>query len=171
MVLERFKAPEEAYSSKLGAALKMERTVLEILEVDVRNAEDARVKELLGFHLEESRANVQNLESVFGVLGWEVEEAPCPVAEAFEREGKSKIKKAPPGVVDTVALQGAVEIEHYGIGVYENLIIRARAMDRQDAVELLQPNVRAKRTALEKTKALLADLAAPTGTEAAGQAG
>ena len=163
MVFERFNTPEEAYNHKLGAALKMERTVLEILEVNVRNAEDARVKELLGFHLEESRANVQNLESVFGVVGWEVDEAPCPVAEAFEKEDKSKIKKARPGVVDTVVLQGVVEIEHYGIGVYENLIIRARAMNRQDIVELLQRNVRAKQTALEKTKVLLADLTAPAG--------
>lgn len=163
MVFERFNTPEEAYGHKLGAALKMERTVLEILEVNVRNAEDGRVKELLGFHLEESRANVQNLESVFGVLGWEVDEALCPVAEAFEKEGKSKIKKARPGVLDTIALQGVVEIEHYGIGVYENLIIRARAMNRQDIVELLQRNVRAKQIALEKAKALLADLAAPAG--------
>jgi ferritin-like metal-binding protein YciE len=122
-----------------------------------------RVKELLGFHLEESRANVQNLESVFGLAGWEVDEAPCPVAEVFEKEDKSKIKKARPGVVDSVVLQGVVEIEHYGIGVYENLIIRARAMKRQDVVELLQRNVRAKQMALEKTKALLADLAAPAG--------
>jgi ferritin-like metal-binding protein YciE len=61
----------------------MERTILEILEVNVRNAEDARVKELLGLHLEKSRANVQNLESVFGVVGWEVDEAPCPVAEGL----------------------------------------------------------------------------------------
>lgn len=160
-MLERFNTPEEAYNHKLGAALRMERTVLEILEVNVRNAEDARVRELLGFHLEESRANVQNLESVFGISGWEADEAACPVAEAFEKEGKSKIKKARPGVVDTVVLQGVVEIEHYGIGVYENLIIRARAMDRQDIVELLQRNVRAKQIALEKAKALLADLTAP----------
>lgn len=167
-MLERFKTPEEAYNHKLGAALKLERTILEILEVDVRNAEDARVRELLGFHLEGSRANVQNLESVFGVVGWEIAEAPCPVAEAFEKEDKSKIKKAPPGVVDTVALQGVVEIEHYGIGVYENLIIRAGAMDRQDAVELLRRNVRAKQAALAKTKALLADLTAPAGVSGSG---
>lgn len=162
-MFERFNTPEEAYNHKLGAALKMERTILEILEVNVRNAEDARVKELLGFHLEESRANVQNLESVFGLLGWEVEEAPCPVAGAFEKEDKSKIKKARPGVVDTVVLQGVVEIEHYGIGVYENLIIRAKAMNRRDIDELLQRNVRAKQVALKKTKALLADLTAPAG--------
>jgi ferritin-like metal-binding protein YciE len=65
--------------------------------------------------------------------------------------------------VDTVVLQGVVEIEHYGIGVYENLMIRAGAMNRQDAVELLQRNVRAKQIALEKTKALLADLMAAAG--------
>lgn len=158
MVFERFNTPEEAYNHKLGAALKMERTVLEILEVNVRNAEDAHVKELLGSHLEKSRANVQALESIFGALGWEVDEDSCPVAEAFEKEDKSKIKKARPGVVDTVVLQGVVEIEHYGIGVYENLIIRARAMHRQDIVDLLQRNIHAKQVVLEKTKSLLAEL-------------
>lgn len=161
-MLEGFSTPEEAYSDKLGAALKMERAVLEILEVNVRNAEDARVKRLLASHLEESRATGQILESVFGTLGWEVAEAPCPVADAFEKEDKAKIKRAGPGIVDTVVLQGVVEVEHYGIGVYENLLSRARAMRRLDIDEPLQRNARAKRVVLEQSKAMLVELSRPT---------
>ena len=154
-MFERVKKPEEAFSQRLGSALKLERTILEVLEVNVRNAESADVKELLGARLEESRADVQALESAFGLLGWEVDDSPCPVADAFEKEDKAKIRKAQPAVVDIVVLQGMLEIEHYAIGVYESLTIRAGAMDRQDVVELLQGNVRAKRVSLEGVKALL----------------
>lgn len=160
-MFDRISTTDEAYSDKLGAALKMEHTVLEILELDVRNAEDARVKRLLASHLEQSRDISQILETVFGALGWEVAEAPCPVAEAFEKEDKARIKRAGPGVVDTVVLQGVVEIEHYGIGVYDNLLSRARAMRRLDIDESLQRNARAKRVVLERTKILLAELTAP----------
>jgi ferritin-like metal-binding protein YciE len=160
MVLERFSTSEETYGQKLGAALKLERTVLELLEVNIRNAASADVKELLGSHLEQSRANLQAFESVFGLLGLEVDESPCPVADAFEKEDKTKIRKAQPPVVDTIVLQGVLEIEHYVIGVYENLTIRAGAMNRQDVVEVLQRNLCAKQTALAKVKDLLA-LAVP----------
>jgi hypothetical protein len=37
----RLKTPQEAYNPKLGAALKMERTVLETLEDNEKSAQDA----------------------------------------------------------------------------------------------------------------------------------
>jgi hypothetical protein len=46
-VLERFRTHGEAYERKLQAALEMERAVLEILELGVRNSERTQIKELL----------------------------------------------------------------------------------------------------------------------------
>ena len=85
----------------------MERTVLEILEVDVKNAENGLVVELLGSHLEESRAHVPTVESAFSLLGREIDDSPCPVIDAFEKEGETHIKKAEATIVDAIILQDA----------------------------------------------------------------
>jgi ferritin-like metal-binding protein YciE len=157
-MFERLNTPEEAYNYRLGAALKMERTVLEILEVNVKNAENGLVVELLGSHLEESRNHVPIVESAFSLLGWEIDDSPCPVIDAFEKEGETHIKKAEVTIVDAIVLQDAAEIEYYEIGVYENLIIGARAMRRHDVAELLQRNNESERAALGKIMALQTEL-------------
>lgn len=163
-MFERFTTPEEAYNYRLGAALTMERTVLEILEVNVKTVENDLIVELLGSHLEESRAHVPTVESAFSLLGWEIDDSLCPVIDAFEKEGEAHIKKAEATIVDAIVLQDAAEIEHYEIGAYENLIIWARAMRRHDVAELLQRNIESERAALSKIMALQAELAPVRGT-------
>jgi ferritin-like metal-binding protein YciE len=163
-MFERFNTLEEAYNHRLGVALKMERTVLEVLEVKVKNAENGLVVELLGSHLEESRAHLPTVESAFTLLGWEIDNSPSRVIDAFEKEGETNIKKAEVTIVDAIILQDAAEIEHYEIGVYENLIVWARAMHRDDVAELLQPNIESERAALGKIMALQANLAPVRGT-------
>jgi ferritin-like metal-binding protein YciE len=160
----KLNTPEEAYSYRLGAALRMERTVLEILEVNVKNAENGLVVEFLGAHLEESRSHVPTVESAFSLLGWEIDDSPCPVIDAFEKEGETHIKKVATTIVDAIILQDAVEIEHYEIGVYENLIVGARAMHRHDVAELLQRNIESEQAALRKFIASLAELPPVRGT-------
>lgn len=87
----------EAYNYRLGATLRMERTILEILEVNVRNAENGLVIELLGSHLEESRAHVPAVESAFSLMG-------------------VGYRRLPVTIVDSIILQDTAEIEHYEIG-------------------------------------------------------
>lgn len=149
-MFERLDTPEEVYNYRLGAALKMERTVLEILEVNVRNAENGLVVEFMGSHLEESRSHVPTVESAFSLLGWEIDDSPCPVIDAFEKQVETHIKKSGTTIVDAVILQDAVEIEYYEIGVYENLIAGAGAMHRRDVAELLQRNLESEQAALRK---------------------
>lgn len=164
LVSKRLNTPEEVYNYKLGAALKMERTVVEILEVNIKNAENALVMEVLGSHLEESRSHAPTLESAFSLLGWAIDDSPCPVIDAFEKEGKAQIKKAEATVVDGLVLQDAAEIESYEIGAYESLIVYSRAMDRPDVAELLHQNAESERAALAKIRALQRELAPVRGT-------
>jgi ferritin-like metal-binding protein YciE len=164
LVSKRLNTPEEVYSYRLGVALTMERVVQEILEVNVKNAENALVVELLGSHLEESRSHAPTLESAFSLLGWEIDDSPCPVIEAFEKEGETQIKKAETTVVDGIVLQGAAEVESYEIGVYDNLILYAQAMNRLDVAELLRRNGSSERAALAKIRTLQSELAPVRGT-------
>ena len=80
--------------------------------------------------------------------------------DGLEKEGKAGVKKTDDSFVDSVILQGAVEIEHHEIGVYTNLILNARAMGRQDVVDLLERNLRSEEQALQKATALQEHVAA-----------
>ena len=147
-MFERLNTPQEAYNYKLGAALKMEHTVLDMLDKNAEKAQDARLKELFRHHQEETRQQIRNIEGAFAAFGWEVDTSPCPAIEGLEKEGRSNARKADDSVVDSVIAQGAAEVEHHEIAVYENLIINARAMGREDVVRLLEENLEQERHTL-----------------------
>ena len=162
-MFERLNTPEEAYNYKLGAALKMEQTVLEkILADSVDEAQDDRLKQLFRHHAEETRGQIRNLELVFAAFGWEVDDSPCPAIEAIHKEAKANIKKTDDAIVDSVILSGALETEHHEIAVYEGLIIQARAMGRDDVVGLLEQNLEQERHTLQEASMSLEKVAAVT---------
>jgi ferritin-like metal-binding protein YciE len=161
-MLERFRSHGEAYEQKLEAALGMERTVLEIFELGVRNSTRAQVKELLSSRLEDLRRQVETLESIFLLFGWEASAAPFPAMGALAKECKSNIRRAEGPTVDAVVLKIALEAEHLRIGVYENLVIHAAAMDRPEVVERLQRSLGFTQSALDTVKFVLAEVLGPT---------
>jgi len=159
-MFERLNTPQEAYNYKLGAALKMEQTVLDMLAENVEEAHDERVKALMRHHQDETRQQIANIEAAFASFGWDVDTSPCPAIEGLDKEAKATIKKTDDALVDGVILQGATEVEHHEIGVYENLIINARAMGRDDVVRLLEQNLEQEQHTLEEVKSAGAQAAA-----------
>jgi ferritin-like metal-binding protein YciE len=159
-MFERLNNPQEAYNYKLGAALKMEQTVLEMLEKNADEAQDAGVAKLFRHHHSETQEHVRNLEEAFGLFGWDVDTSPCPAIEGLEKEGKANAKKTDDALVDGVLLQGAVEVEHHEIGVYENLIINAEAMGRDDVVAVLKRNLEVEQHTLDEAKDMQRKVAA-----------
>jgi ferritin-like metal-binding protein YciE len=160
-MFERLNTPEEAFNYKLGAALKMEHTVLEkILEDNIEEAKDDKVKGLLRHHQDETRQHIGNIEQAFTAFGWEVDDSPCPAIEAIHKEGKANVKKTDDSIVDSIILSGAMETEHHEIAVYEALITNARAMGRDDVVGLLQQNLEQEQHTLEEVKRSASEMAA-----------
>jgi ferritin-like metal-binding protein YciE len=161
-MFERLNTPEEAYNFKLGAALKMEQEVLKILEANIKEAKDEKVRSLFEHHHGETEQHLTHIEKAFELLGWEADTSPCPAIEGIRSEGKATAKKTDDALVDSVLLQGAVETEHHEIAVYENLIINARAMGREDVVGVLQRNLDDEQHTLEEVKTQQAQVAAVT---------
>jgi len=166
-MFERLNTPEEVLNFKLGATLKMERKVLEILDDNIESAQDDRVKALLRTHRAESEQHVANVEEAFGLFGWEVDDSPCPAIEGLEKEGKANLQKTDDALADSAILQAAVEVEHHELGVYENLLITIKAMGRDDAARLLHQNFESEQEALDKVRALQAEVATVTLKQAA----
>jgi ferritin-like metal-binding protein YciE len=167
-MFERLNTPQEAYNYKLGSALTMERDILEMLDDLIEESHDENLTQLLRVHQEETRGHVTNIEQVFAAFGWEVDDSPCVVIDAIEKEGKANIRKADDALVDSLILGGAIETEHHEIAVYDYLIINAQAMGREDVVTLLRHNQEQEERALENVKALTERLAIVSQRQPAG---
>ena len=158
-MFERLNTPKELFHYKLGAALKMENTVLSMLGDLEENAQREQLKQQFSHHAEETRQQIRNIEQAFSAIGEEPDDSPCPAIEGIEKEGKANIKKADDSVVDAVILSGAAETEHHEIAVYEGLITHAEAMGKQDVVQLLQRNLEQEQHTLEEVKQATEQLA------------
>jgi len=142
--------PHELFVHKLGAALTMEETILQMLENLREEASDPKLQKDLQQHHRETEQQVQNLARVFQALGEEPEKQACPAIEGLEKEGKQMIKEVDDSLVDSVILGGVIETEHHEIAVYDGLIIKAEQMDDDDIVALLQENLEQEEAALDK---------------------
>jgi ferritin-like metal-binding protein YciE len=144
--------PRELYLHKLGAALKMENTILELLPQLQEQARDDQLQQALQHHYEETQKHVENLRRVFQALGEEPDDSPCPAIEGLEKEGQANLKMVDDSLKDDVIVSGVCETEHHEIAVYEGLITKAEAMGEQDVVALLQENLEQEQAALEKAQ-------------------
>jgi ferritin-like metal-binding protein YciE len=149
-MFERLNTPEEAFKWQLGAALTMEREIVDMLDELIEEAEHDELKQAFRHHQSETRTHVTNLEQAFRTLGWEVDDSPCPTIKALEKEGKANIKKADDAIVDSVIAGGAMETEHHEIAVYENLLINARGFASEQLTNLLRANLADEQAALQK---------------------
>jgi ferritin-like metal-binding protein YciE len=158
--------PQELYIHKLGAALKMEKTILEMLPDLEEHAHDEHLQQALRQHYEETQRHVTNVERAFQALGAEIDDSPCPAIEGLEKEGQANLKLVDDSLNDHVIVAGVCETEHHEIAVYEGLIMKAEAMGEQDVVALLQENLEQEEAALEKAQQFGRQLAQRTATVA-----
>jgi ferritin-like metal-binding protein YciE len=155
-MLERTKIhePTELFTHKLGAALTMENTVLEMLGKLQEEAQSGELEQQLRHHAQETEQQIQNLQRAFETLGEQIDDKPCPAIEGIEKEGEATLKQTDESLNDDVILAGAAETEHHEIAVYENLIIHAEAMGHEDVVTLLRENLEQEEHTLREVQQL-----------------
>jgi ferritin-like metal-binding protein YciE len=158
----KIESPRELYIHKLGAALKMENTILEMLPQLEEHANNAQLEQALAHHRQETERHVANLERAFQALGEEPDDSSCPAIEGLEKEGQANLKMVDDSLNDNVIVSGVCETEHHEIAVYEGLIVNAEAMGEQDIVALLQENLEQEKEALRKAEQIGQQLAQRT---------
>jgi ferritin-like metal-binding protein YciE len=158
----KIETPQELYVHKLGAALKMENTILDMLPQLEEHVNDTQLKQSLQQHYEETQRHVANVERAFQALGAEVDQSSCPAIEGLEKEGQANLKLVDDSLNDHVIIGGVCETEHHEIAVYEGLITKAEAMGEQDVVALLQENLEQEEATLKKAKQMGQQLAQRT---------
>jgi ferritin-like metal-binding protein YciE len=149
----------DLFVHKLGAALTMEKTILDMLPQLEEHATHERLKSSLRMHYDQTQQHVENIERAFQALGEDVDDSPCPAIEGLEKEGQANLKMVEDSLNDDVVLGGVCETEHHEIAVYEALITKARSLGEEQIVPLLEENLRQEQETLEKAKQMATRLA------------
>jgi ferritin-like metal-binding protein YciE len=145
-------SPVELFTYKLGAALTMEQTVLQMLQKLEQEANDPELKEQFAHHRDETREQISNLTQAFAALGTTVQTQPCPAIDGLKQESEQVISQTAATLIDAVLLSGAAETEHHEIAVYDGLITHADELGQEDVVALLTENLEQEEHTLKEVE-------------------
>jgi len=139
----------ELFVHELGDILFVERQLAnEALPKLISEVQDDEFRAALEEHLVQTKRHVRNVERVFEVLGEEPSAEKCLGFEGLKAEHEKMVEETSEELIDSVDLGAAARTENYEIAAYEGLRRMAKAMGEEDAVELLDANLKEEKDAL-----------------------
>jgi ferritin-like metal-binding protein YciE len=148
-IVPEITTPRELFVHELGDILYVERKLAnEALPKLIGEVQDDELRSALEEHLSQTRTHVSNVEQVFELLDEDPEAEVCVGFEGLVNEHAKLIEESSADLVDIVDLGAAARTENYEIAAYEVLRRMAKAMGEDEAVELLDQNLREEKDAL-----------------------
>jgi ferritin-like metal-binding protein YciE len=128
-----------------------ENQLVKALPKLAKGANNAKLKELITAHLEETKGQVERLKEVFAHLEEKPTGEHCDGMEGIVEEGKSALEKDEDGAAFDCGLIGAaLRTEHYEIAAYQATISMAKTLGMQDVIDLLTENLNEEMAAAAK---------------------
>jgi ferritin-like metal-binding protein YciE len=147
--------PRELFLHELGDILYVEKKLTnEVLPKLIDEVQNAEFRKGLERHLDQTKGHVTNLEQVFDTLGEEPKTEECIGFEGLRKEHDKMVDEASESLIDLVDAGAAARTEHYEIAAYTGLIEMARALGEQEAVSLLDENLKEEKEALREVESV-----------------
>ena len=141
--------PRELFVHELGDILYVEQQLAtKALPKLISEVKDAEFKAALEDHLRQTKKHVSNVEKVFELLGEDPEAEVCLGFEGLSKEHAKMVEESSSDLIDMVDLGAAARTENYEIAAYETLRRMAKALGEDDAVALLDENLKQEKDAL-----------------------
>lgn len=135
----KLKDLQDLYIEQLRDLYSAETQLLEALPQMEAAATAPELKQGFADHLEETRIQVQRLETIFQDLGEKSGGHTCKAMEGLVAEGSDMIgEKANAAVKDAGLIAAAQRVEHYEIAGYGTVATYARVLGHQQHLELLR---------------------------------
>jgi ferritin-like metal-binding protein YciE len=146
-------SPRALFLHELGDILYVERKLAnETLPTLIEEVRDEEFTNGLEAHLEETREHVAKVERVFELLGEEPHEEPCIGFEGLKREHDELSEQTASALIDLVDVGAAARTENYEIAAYEGLRRLAKGLGEDEAVALLDENLKEEKAALREVE-------------------
>lgn len=146
-------SPRDLFLHELGDILYVERKLAdETLPKLIDEVNDEELEAGLRSHLEETRQHVAHVEKVFGIFGEEPHEEECIGFEGLKKEHDQLVEESSPALIDLVDAGAAARTENYEIAAYEGLRRMAKGLGEDEAVGLLDKNLKQEKEALREVE-------------------
>ena len=147
--------PRDLFLHELGDILYVEKKLVnEVLPTLIGQVQDTKVRNGLEKHLKETRGHVDNVEQVFDELGESPKTEECIGFEGLKKEQEKLVAESSEDLIDLVNTGAAARTEHYEIAAYSGLIEMARALGEQNAVSLLDENLKSEKETLRQVESI-----------------
>ena len=147
--------PRDLFLHELGDILYVEKKLVdEVLPKLIGEVQDTKFRKGLEKHREETRAHITNVEQVFDDLGESPKTEECIGFEGLKKEQEKLADEASDDLMDLVNTGAAARTEHYEIAAYTGLIEMARALGEQNAVTLLDENLKSEKETLRQVESI-----------------
>jgi len=151
--MSKITTPRDLFLHELGDILYVERALAdETLPSLIGEVQDGEFRTGLEKHLKQTRKHVANVESVFEALGEEPGTEPCQGFEGLKREHDKMVEETSNSLIDLVDVGAAARTESYEIAAYESLRRMAKGLGEEDAVELLDTNLKDEKETLREVE-------------------
>lgn len=147
--------PRDLFLHELGDILYVEKKLVnEVLPTLIGQVQDTKFRNGLEKHLKETRGHVDNVEQVFDELGESPKTEECIGFEGLKKEQEKLVAESSEDLIDLVNTGAAARTEHYEIAAYSGLIEMARALGEQNAVSLLDENLKSEKETLRQVESI-----------------
>ena len=147
--------PRDLFLHELGDILYVERKLVdEVLPKLIGEVRETKLRKGLERHLDQTRGHITNVEQVFDELGERPHEEECIGFDGLKSEHDKLVSESTEALVDLVDAGAAARTEHYEIAAYSGLIEMARALGEQDAVRLLDENLKQEKETLREVESI-----------------
>ena len=145
--------PKDLFLHELGDILYVERKLAEkVLPKLIDEVSDDEFKSGLENHLNETRQHVTNVEQVFKIFGEKPHAEECVGFEGLKKEHDELLEKSSDALIDHIDLGAAARTENYEIAAYEGLRRMAKAFGEDEAVTLLDTNLKQEKEAIREVE-------------------
>jgi len=150
------KTLEDLFVESLKDIYYAEKHILKALPGMVKKAGSKKLRDALETHRQETEGQIDRLEQVFKLFDISPRGKKCEAIEGILAEAKEHMEDIEdPEVLDAGMIGSAQAVEHYEITRYGTLIAWAKRLGRDEAMQLLDANLKQEKHA----DRLLSDIA------------
>lgn len=141
----------ELFEHQLKDLYSAENQLIKALPKMKSNANDSKLKDAFGSHLEETKGQKKRLEEICEELNIDPDGEKCKAMEGLIKEAESFIDEAEDDdVMDAGLIAEAQRVEHYEISGYGTAVRYAKELGHDDIADKLQETLDEEYAADEK---------------------
>ena len=145
----------DAFIEELRDTYDAERQLTKALPKLAKAASSPQLRDAFESHLEETKNQIERLESVFASLDEKVRGKHCDGIAGIIKEGAAITQEDfDDTTMDACLIAAGQRAEHYEIAAYGTLVAWARAMGHNEAADTLQETLDEEKAADEKLSSL-----------------